>query len=49
MANIPRNLVKFALNSDLCLFDGFQPKINMGGDREVVESVSNTRDSFQYP
>ena len=34
--HIPRNLVKFALNSDLCLFDRFRPKINMGGDREVV-------------
>ncbi len=33
---IPRNLVKFALNSDLCQFDHFRPKINMGGDREVV-------------
>ncbi len=33
---IPRNVVKFALDSDLCQFDSFRPKINMGGDREVV-------------
>ena len=35
----PRNVVKFALKSDLCQFDSFRPKIklvNMGGDREVV-------------
>ncbi len=32
---IPGNLVKLVLNSDLCLFDQFRPKINMG-DREVV-------------